>query len=66
MSRLIQVTLWVLSATNGFEEVFGLFDGMFKIREEIIWDNYKERFIHNIGFLRKDIDETDIIIHKYT
>ncbi len=52
------------SLAEGFEEVFGLLDGGFEVGRSIIWDDDEERFVHNIGFLGKNIDKIDVIVHQ--
>lgn len=46
------------------EEVFGLLDGAFEISRAIIRDNYKEGFVHNVGFLSENVDKVDVVIHE--
>ena len=54
----------------GLEEetknIFTLGAGFFKVSRRIEWDNDKEGFVHNIGFLRNLIDEIDVVVHKNT
>ena len=31
-----------------------------------LWDDDKERLIHNVSLLRKDIDEVNVVVHQDT
>ena len=60
----MRVTPGPFSLAEGFEEVFGLLDGGFEVGRSIIWDDDEERFVHNIGFLGKNVNKVDVIIHQ--
>ena len=49
---------------EGFEEVLGLGDELFGVGGGVIWDDDEEGFIHDVGFLRENVYEVNIVIHE--
>ena len=53
-----------LVAIQSFEEVLGFVHVMLGLFGAIVRNNHKERFVHNVCFLRKLIDKVDVVIHE--
>ena len=54
----------IFGAGEGFNEILGILDGFFKVGGGIIRDDDEERSVHNVGFLGKNVDKVDVIVHK--
>lgn len=49
---------------EGGKKMLGLVGHFFGLFGGVIRDDDKERLVHNVGFLRKNVDEINIVIHK--
>ena len=49
---------------EGGEEVFGLSEHLFHFGGGVVRNDDEERFVHDVGFLREDVDKVDVIIHE--
>lgn len=51
---------------KGGEDILGLLDKGLSIGRGVVRDDDEERFVHNVGFLGKDVNKVDVIVHENT